>query len=400
MISRRAALAGGLAGLAASAGRTRRAKAETLPIKIGNTAPYSGPVSYCGAIGHLERSFFKMVNAQGGIAGRTIDFISLDDDYRPSRTVADVRRLVEEDHVDFLFNTFGTPTNAAIEQYVNDRRVPNLFVASGADKWGDYKQYPWTIGLQPSYRAEARLYARYVLEKKPHASIGILYQDDGFGQDYLDGVRDVLREKWSRYVVKTAPYEVTDVEIGTQLDALKSAGADVLICAAAPAQVVQAIRGARDLDWKPMLFISNVSASAGGVMRQAGMHNGIGAISTGWMKDPTDPTWAYDRGLARWRNFMSKAAPKADLTDNIYLYGYTACNVMLHVLVNCNGDFSRENIMTQATSISRLELSTLLPGVTITCSPTDHRPIRAMQMQKWNGSTWARFGTVVGEDQT
>lgn len=399
MIGRRAALASGLAGVAAIGGRTCPAKADAAgsTLRIGNTMPYTGPVSSCGDIGDLETAFFRRVNRQGGIAGRRIKFISLDDGYLPSRTERDAHRLIDKDHVHFLFNTFGTPTNAAIAAYVNNRQVPNLFVASGADAWGDYKKYPWTIGLQPSYSAEARLYTRYILKEKPNARIGILFQDDGFGKDYLTGVHDVLGDKWNRHVVKTASYAVADLAIGTQLDALKSAGADVLICATAPGQAIQAIRGVRGLGWHPMLFMSNVSISVGTVMRPAGMENGIGIISAGWMKDTSDPTWEYDQWQAEWRHFMAKAMPKADLTDNSYIYGYTACHVLMHILVNCNGDFSRENIMLQANSLHRMQLPTLLPGITVSTSPTDHHPIRAMQLQRWSGTSWARFGGVVDE---
>ncbi len=398
MITRRAALAGGVAGLAAVSGRTR---AQTTPgvtateVKIGNTMPYSGPASSYGAIGKTETAFFKMVNDQGGVAGHKINFISLDDGYLPPRTVEVVRRLVEEEKVDFLFNTLGTPTNSAIHRYVNHAKVPHLFVATGADKWGNPKDFPYTIGLQPSYRTEAQIYAKYALQQKPDAKIAFLYQNDDFGKDYLAGVRDALGPDWDKHVAKSVSYEVTDATVDSQLIELKGTGADVLICATAPKQAAQAIRKVHELNWKPMFFMTNVSISAGSVMRPAGAEAGIDVITSGWQKDNTDPEWANDPGMNEWRDFMAKYLPGADLTDNNYVYGYTASKVMLHVLNACNGDFSRANVLNQATHIKELEVPTLLPGIKVATSPTNYHPIRAMQLQKWNGKTWVRFGDVI-----
>lgn len=398
MISRRAALAGGLAGVVAALGGRARAATPGVTateLKIGNTMPYSGPASSYGAIGKAETAFFNMVNAQGGIAGRKINFISLDDGYLPPRTVEDVRRLIEEDQVDFLFDTLGTPTNSAIERYVNHKKVPHLFLATGADKWGNYKQYPWTIGLQPSYRTEAQIYAKYMLQQKPNAKVVILYQNDDFGKDYILGVRDVLGKTWNKHVVKIASYEATDPTIDSQLTTLKGTGADVLICATAPKQAAQAIRGVHNLNWHPMFFMTNVSISAGSVMRPAGAENGVGIITSGWLKDNTDPAWANDAGMNEWRAFMAKQMPNADLTDNNYVFGYTACKVLMHALTKCDGDFSRKNVMKQATNIKSLEVPTLLPGITVSTSPTNYHPIRAMQLQKWDGKTWIRFGDII-----
>jgi branched-chain amino acid transport system substrate-binding protein len=398
MIGRRAALMG---GVAATVALRRTAWAQATPgvtateVKIGNTMPYSGPASSYAAIGKTETAFFRMINDQGGIAGHRINFISLDDGYLPPRTVEDVRRLVEEEKVDFLFNTLGTPTNSAIERYVNHAKVPHLFVATGADKWGNYKEFPWTIGLQPSYRTEAQIYAKYALHQKPDAKIAFLYQNDDFGKDYLAGVRDVLGADWDKHVAKVVSYEVTDPTVDSQITTLQGTEADVLICATAPKQAAQAIRAVHELNWRPMFFMTNVSISAGSVMQPAGVENGVGIITSGWLKDNTDPAWANDGGMNEWRSFMAKQMPTADLTDNNYVYGYTACKVMQHVLVACNGNFSRESVMKQATSIPELEVPTLLPGIKVATSPTNYHPIRAMQLQKWDGKTWVRFGDVI-----
>ena len=399
MIGRRSVLAGGVA--AAAAAVAPRARAGATPgvtaheIKIGNTMPYSGPASSYGAIGHSETAYFKMLNDQGGVAGHKIKFITYDDGYLPPRTLEDARRLVEQDKVDFLFNTLGTPTNSAIERYLNHKKVPQLFVATGANKWGDYKQYPWTIGLQPSYRTEAQIYAKYALKQKPNAKIGILYQNDDFGKDYVAGLRDVLGKNWGKYVVKSLSYEATDPTIDSQMTELQASGADVFVSATAPKQAAQAIHKAHDLNWHPLFFMTNVSISAGSVMKPAGAENGIGIITSGWMKDPTEAAFKDDAGMNEWRAFMAKYMPGADLTDNNFVYGYTACVVMRHVLEQCKGNFSRANVMKQATSIGKLEVGTLLPGISVSTSATNYHPIRAMQLQKWDGKNWVRFGGII-----
>lgn len=399
MIGRRAILAGGAAVAAASL--APRARAQATPgvtkttLKIGNTMPYSGVASSYGAIGHTETAFFKMMNDQGGVAGRKIDFISYDDGYLPPRTVEDVRRLLEQDKVDFLFNTLGTPTNSAIERYVNHKKVPMLFVATGASKWGHYKQFPWTIGLQPSYRTEAQIYAKYILQHKPAGKIGILYQNDDFGKDYVAGLRDVLGKDWGKHVIKSLSYEATDPTVDSQLTELQASGADVFVCAAAPKQAAQAIRKAAELAWHPLFFMTNVSISAGSVMKPAGAENGVGIITSGWMKDPTEAAFKNDPGMNEWRQFMDKYLPHADQTDNNFVYGYTASVVMRHVLEACKGDFSRPNVMKQATNIRKLEIGTLLPGITVATSPTNYYPVRAMQLQRWDGKNWVRFGDII-----
>jgi branched-chain amino acid transport system substrate-binding protein len=363
-------------------------------IKIGNTMPYSGPVSSYSPIGKLETAFFNMVNEQGGVAGHKINFISLDDGYSPPKTVEQVRRLVEEDQVAFLFNTLGTPTNSAIVRYVNQKKVPHLFVATGAAKWADEKQYPWTTGFQPDYRTEAQIYAKYILQQRPGAKVAVLYQNDDFGKDYLIGLRAGFGDRYAKMVTE-ATYEPTDPTIDSQITTLQGSGADVLVVAAAPKFAAQAIRKVHDLGWKPMFIMSNVSISVGSVLTPAGPESAIGMISTGYLKDPTDHQWDDDAGMQEWRAFMAKYMPGSDLTDANYVYAYAAAKLMLHVLMQCEGNFSRENIMKQAESVHGLELPTLLPGIKASTSHTDHRPIKAMRLERWDGKTWVLFGDII-----
>jgi branched-chain amino acid transport system substrate-binding protein len=364
-------------------------------IKIGHTNPYSGPASAYGVLGKLEQAYFnKMVNEQGGVAGHKIDFISYDDGYSPPRTVEQIRKLVEQDKVDFTFNTLGTPSNSAIERYMNQHKVPQLFVATGADKWGNYKEFPWTIGWQPSYRTEAQIYTKYMLQQKPDMKLAILYQNDDFGKDYPAGVKDVLGDKYSK-MVTTATYEVTDPTVDTQITTLQQSGADVLLVVATPKFAAQAIRKVHDLNWKPMFFLTNVAISVGAVINPAGPENAVGIISAGYLKDPTDPAWNDDAGMKEWRAFMDKYLPGADQTDAGYIAAYAVSDTMLKVLKQCNGDFSRENVMKQATNLHDVHNPLLLPGIKINTSPTNYHPIRAMQLMKWDGKTWARFGDVI-----
>jgi branched-chain amino acid transport system substrate-binding protein len=363
-------------------------------IKIGNTDAYSGPASAYSVIAKLETAFFKMLNDQGGVGGRKINFISLDDGYSPPKTVEQVRRLIEEDQVALLFNTLGTPTNSAIYRYVNQKQVPQLFVSTGADKFGDYQHFPWTIGFQPSYRIEAQIYSKYILDNKPNAKIGILYQNDDFGKDYLVGMKDVLGDNFDKMVV-TASYETTDPTIDSQITSLQGAGANVLLVAAIPKFAAQAIRKVHDLDWKPLFFMSNVSSSIGAVIKPAGPENAIGIITAGYLKDPNDPMWKNDAGMNEWRDFMAKCMPGADTTDGIYVYAYAVSKAMLQVLKQCGDDLSRENIMKQAANLDDLELPTLLPGIKVNTSPTNYHPIRQMQLSKFDGTIWASLGDVI-----
>jgi len=394
VLTRRATLASGAALLAAPAIR-RADAADAGPLKIGNTMPYSGPASAYSSVGKADVGFFKMINDQGGVGGRQIDFISLDDSYSPPKTVEDVRRLNEQDKVDFLFHTLGTPCNSAIERYCNQHKLPQLFVATGADKWGNYKEYPWTIGWQPSYRTEAQIYTKYMLKENPKAKLGLLYQNDDFGKDYPAGVRDILGKDWDKTVVKSLTYETTDPTIDSQIASLKSSGADTLLVAAIPKFAAQAIRKVHDLAWKPRFFLTNVSISVGAVMRPAGVENGIGIISTLYLKDPADPTWDNDAGMQGFKKFMAKYVPGGDVTDAGYIAGYGASYTMWKVLEACKGDFSRTNVMKNVTSIHDLEDPALLPGLKINTSPTNYHPLLGLQPAKWDGKAWVRFGEVI-----
>jgi len=398
MINRRTAIAAGLAATATAISRARAADTPGVTateIKIGNTMPYSGPASSYGVIGRTEAAFFNMINDQGGVAGRKINFISLDDGYDPPKTVEDIRRLVEEDEVDFCFQTLGTPTNSAIAAYMNSRKVPQLFVGSGASKWSDHKKYPWTMGWQPNYRTEAQIYAKHMLQTVKDPKLGILYQNDDFGKDYPTGVRDVLGNDWDRIVVKSVSYETTDATIDSQIAELQGSGANVVLVAGIPKFAAQSIRKIYDLQWKPTFFMTNVAISVGTVMQPAGPEKAIGMLSTQYLKDPTDPAWANDAAMQQWRAFMAKYNPSGDVTDAATVFAYGITMTMMQVLKQCNGDFSRANVMRQAESLNNVEIPILLPGIKLSTSHTDHRPIKAMQLQRWDGKTWVRFGDLI-----
>ena len=404
MISRRTALTGGIAAAAIGAGPRARAAATpgmtATTIKIGNTMPYSGPASAYGNVGKADSAFFGWVNDQGGVGGRNVEFLSYDDGYCPPKTVEQVRRLVEQDEVDFLFNMLGTAGSSATVRYCNQHKVPQLFLGSGADKWGDYKRYPWTIGWQPSLRTEAQIYSKYMLKQRPDAKLGIVYQNDDFGKDYPIGVRDILGQDWDKHVAKSVTYEATDATIDSQIAELQSSGADVLLVAATPKFAAQAIRKVHDIDWKPMFFMTNVAISVGAVIRPAGPEKAIGMLSTTCLKDPADPAWDSDPGMREFKQFMAKYLPGADITDQAYFYGYGVSYTMWKVLEQCNSDFSRENVMRQATNIKHLDVPVLIPGIKINTSPTNYHPIRAMQLVRWDGKTWVRFGEVIEGAQT
>jgi branched-chain amino acid transport system substrate-binding protein len=395
MITRRTVLTA-----AATAAVIPNAKAQTpgvtpTSIKIGNTMPYSGPASSYSVIGHTEAAFFNMINDQGGVDGHKIEFISYDDGYSPPKTVEQIRRLVEQDQVDFTFQTLGTPTNSAVAEYMNHNKIPQLFVGSGASKWSDYNKYPWTIGWQPNYRTEAQIYAKYILANIKNPKLGILYQNDDFGKDYPTGVRDILGKDWDNIVVKSVSYETTDATIDSQLAELQGSGADVLLVAAIPKFAAQAIRKVYDLQWKPTFFMTNVAISVGMVMQPAGPEKSIGLLSTNYFKDPTDPSWRDDPDMKQWRAFMAKYLPDGDTTDAATVFAYGVSTAMLGVLQQCKGDFSRTNVMRQAENLHNMENPILLPGIKINTSPTEHRPIKALQFQRWDGKTWVRFGDLI-----
>ena len=364
-------------------------------LKIGNTAAYSGPASAYGIIAKTEAAYFKMINDQGGVGGRMINFVSLDDGYSPPKTVDQVRRLVEEDQVAFMFATIGTPSNTAISRYTNGKGVPLLFLGSGANKWGDYKNAPWIMGWQPSYRTEAQIYTRYMQKNKPGAKLGILYQNDDFGKDYPAGVKDVLGADFDK-MVKTVSYEVTDATIDSQALALKEWGADTVLTVATPKFAAQMIRKIADLQWQPLHFMTNVSISVGSVITPAGPQNALGMLSAAYLKDPTDSTWKDDAGMNKWRAFMAKYMPDADLTDSGPVFGYGVTSTLHQVLKQCGTDFSRANIMKQAADLKDLEIPVLLPGIKVNTSPTNFHPVRQMKMQRWNGKSWELFGDILG----
>jgi branched-chain amino acid transport system substrate-binding protein len=393
MITRRVAVTSGLATAALAA--TSRTRAETPTVKIGNTMPYSGPASTYGVIGRTESAFFRMVNEQGGVDGHIIDFISYDDGYSPPKTVEQVRRLVEADKVDFCFQNLGTPCNSAIAEYLNHKKIPHLFVGSGASKWADIKKYPWTMGFQPGYRTEAQIYAKYMLANVKDPKLAILYQNDDFGKDYPTGVRDILGDKWDQIVTRSNSYETTDPTIDSQIVDLQSSGANVLLVAAIPKFAAQAIRKVYDMNWKPTFLMTNVAISVGGVITPAGPEKAVGMLSTAYLKDPTDPIFKDDSGMKEWRAFMAKYMPDGDVTDASYVFAYAVSKTMLQVLKQCSGDFSRENVMKQAESLHDIELPVLLPGIKVNSTHTDHRPITSMQFMKWDGKTWVRFGDLL-----
>ena len=401
MISRRRMLQTTAAAAAAVAARSLPARAANAPgitdkeIKIGQTMPYSGNASSYGAIGKAELAYFKMINEQGGVNGRQINLISLDDGYQPPKTVEQIRRLVEQEQVAFIFQSLGTPTNSAIHKYLNDRKVPQLFVATGATKWADPQHFPWTIGWQPNYQTEAHIYAKYILANTPNAKIGILYQNDDYGKDYVIGLKDQLGDKAKTMIVDELSYEVTDPAIDSQIVTLQASGADTFLNATTPKFAAQAIRKAYDIGWKPLHFLNNVSISVGSVLQPAGLEKSIGVVTADYRKDASDPRWKDDPGYKQWLNFMQKYMPGAELTDNDYPYGMMAAMTLVQVLKQCGDDLSRENIMRQAANLKDLELPMLLPGIKLNTAPDNFSPIKQMQLQRFNGKSWELFGDVI-----
>jgi branched-chain amino acid transport system substrate-binding protein len=381
-------------GLAFAAGQYGPGASDT-EIKLGSTMPYSGPASSYGTIGKSEGAYFAMINDEGGVNGRKINFIVLDDAYSPPRTVDDVRRLVEEDHVLATFNTLGTPPNSAIQQYMNDNKVPQLFVATGANKWNDPKHHPWTIGWQPSYQIEARIYARYILQNIPNAKIAVLYQNDDYGKDYLIGLRAGLGDKADKMIVATESYETTDPTVDSQIVALHTSGANVLLTAAINKFASQAIRKVYELGWKPTHFLNNVSISVKAVMQPAGLEKGIGIISAGYLKDPTDRQWQNTPEYKEWLAWMQKYYPSGNTADANNVFGYSVAQTMVSVLKASGNNLTRDNLMKQAASIHDEKLPMLLPGIVVSTSANDFAPIKQMQLEKFDGTTWKLFGDVI-----
>jgi branched-chain amino acid transport system substrate-binding protein len=363
-------------------------------IKIGQTMPYSGPVSAFGALGKGEVGYFKMLNERGGINGRKINLISLDDSYAPPKAVEQTRRLVESDEVALIFSTIGTAQNTAISKYLQSKNIPQLFVGSGASKFADIAQFPQaTLGVQGPFRYEARLYARYALAKNPGAKFAVISQNDDFGRDYVAGLKDVLGDKYDS-LVTAATYEISDPTIDSQIVKLKASGADVLVIAATPKFAAQSIRKVYEIGWKPMTFLSNVAVWVSTVMEPAGLEAGVGILSTAYVKDPDDPAWKDDAGVKGWREFMTKYIPEADQHDTNYVNAYNGAMTLEAVLKACGDDLSAENILKQAFAIKNLELPMLLPGIKVNTSPTDHIPVDQMQFMRFNGKSWERFGDL------
>ena len=366
-------------------------------IKIGNIMPYSGPLSAYALIGRTQAAFFNKINAEGGVNGRKINFISYDDGFSPPKTVEQARKLVESDEVLLIFQSLGTPTNNAIRPYMNQKKVPQLFVATGATQFGDRKNFPWTMGWQPTYQTEGRIYAKYILQNLPQGKIGVLYQNDDSGRDYLKGLHDGLGEEATkRMIVAELPYEPSDPTVDRQIVTLKTMGADIFFNEASPKFAAQAIKRAAEIGWKPVQFLASISNSVGSVLKPAGLEASKGILSTNYLKDATDPTWKDDPALKEWVAFMDKYFPEGDKTSTFSVYGYLTAQTMVHVLKQCGDELTRENVMKQATDLKDLELGMLLPGIKINTSPTDYFPVEQMQMSRFNGEHGELFGAAIG----
>jgi branched-chain amino acid transport system substrate-binding protein len=369
--------------------------ASDTEIKLGQTMPYSGPASAYGTIGKAHTGYFKMLNDQGGINGRKVNLISLDDGYSPPKTVEQIRRLVEQDEVLALFNTLGTACNTAIHKYVNAKKVPHLWVASGATKWGDPKNYPWTIGWNLSYQAEGKIYAKYLLKAKPNAKVAVLYQNDDYGKDLLKGIMDGMGTAAQKMIVAQATYETTDPTVDSQIISLQGSGADTFINIATPKFSAQAIRKAYDSGWKPLHIVNNVGASVGSVLTPAGLDKSVGLITVQYYKDPNDVQWKDDPAMLEWRAFMARYYREGDPRDASNMYAYLTAQTMQQVLKQCGNDLTRENVMRQATNLKALKLPLMLPGMTLDTSPTDFYPCEQGQLARFNGTQWLLFDELI-----
>jgi branched-chain amino acid transport system substrate-binding protein len=367
-------------------------------IKIGNIMPYSGPASSYSVIGKTEAAYFNKINAEGGVNGRKINFISYDDGYSPPKTVEQARRLVESDEVLLIFNSLGTPPNSAIHKYMNEKKVPQLFVATGATKWNDPRNFPWTMGFQPNYQSEGQIYAKYILKNMPNAKIAVLYQNDDYGKDYLKGLKDGLGAKAASMIVAQESYETTEPTIDSHILTLKASGADVFFDVTIPKFAAQAIKKAAEVEWKPTHFLNNVSSSVNSAIKPAGFDNAQGIISSAWFKDPTDAQWKDDADIKAWNAFLDKYSPEANRTDANVVYGYIVAQAMVEVLKQSGDDLTRANIMKQAANLRDFTVKGLLPGVKINTSPTDFAPVSQLQLMRFKGDTWDRFGDVISSD--
>jgi branched-chain amino acid transport system substrate-binding protein len=399
-LTRRTILAAAPSALAAAALPARAAKnygpgVTDTEIKIGNTGPYSGPLANASPIPLSEEAYFKMINAQGGVNGRKITWISYDDGYSPPKTVEMTRKLVEEDQVLLLSGSIGTPTNTAVWHYLNEKKVPQLFPGTGATKWDDPKGHPWTMAFFISYQAEGRIYASYILKNKPDAKIAVLYQNDDFGKDYLKGLVDGLGAKAASMIKIKVSYETSDPTVDSQIIQLQASGCDVLVTVAIPKFGSLAIRKMAEIDWKPLHILNGIASSVGATLKPAGLENAKGIISDNSFKDPTDPQWQNDAGYKQWVSFMDKYYPNGDKTDNQCVYGYSIGQTTVQVLKQCGDDLTRENVMKQAASMHNFELPMLLPGIVINTTPTDFQMIKQAQMRRFNGERYVPFGPVI-----
>ncbi len=372
--------------------------ASDTEIKIGNIEAYSGPASAYGIIGKTEEAYFKMINDQGGIKGRKINFISYDDAYSPPKTVEQTRKLVESDEVLFIFNPLGTPTQSAVQKYLNAKKVPQLFIASGSSKWDDAKAFPWTMGYQPSYRSEARIFAKYILTTKPDAKVAVFYANDDFGKDYLLGLKDVFGDKASKLIIAEESYENSEPTIDSHIVKLKGTNADVFVNISTPKFAAQAIKKMHEIGWKPMHLMTDVSISIGAVMKPAGLEASEGVLSAGYLKDASDPQWKDDAGMKKFMAFVEKYMPGANISDANMVYGYSAAQTMVHVLEKCGDDLTRANVMKQAASIDKFVPDTLLPGVHVKTSAADFAPIEQLKMMKFTNGKWDLFGDVLSAE--
>lgn len=394
-VSSRTTVAGAAMVAAGLAGAVAAAPQET--IRVGQTMPYSGPASAYGEIGRTQAACFDMINAEGGINGRRLELISLDDAYSPAKTVEQTRRLVEGEDVLFMFQSLGTPTNSAVHEYLNRKGVPQLFVAAGASKWGDPEGHPWTIAWQPSYRTEAQIYAGHIRETRPEATIAVLYQNDDYGRDYLEGFREGLGDMADR-IVAELPYDTTDPTVDSQVIQAKASGADVFFNVATNKFAAQAIRKAHDIGWKPLHFLNSVAHSKSAVLEPAGLEAATGVITAGYQMDPTDPQWSDHPDVREWEAFMASWHPEGDRATNLTPYAWGACMTLKRVLQQAGDDLSRENIMAQAASLRQVRVPMLLPGIEVDTSPTDYFPIEAMQLQRFDGQSWRLFGEVISAE--